>query len=601
MANLDTRSKRASSVNLLKPYQLALVLPDATIAQGDRQHTAWSYSGILAGVVIPPGGSNDSAIGVPRWPLSLHMYETIGGALVYTFPDPQGVVITDNEHGFESLSGFQEMRAHEAFWLYDLAPAKWVVLACGGFSVWEGRLEDRKVERGGFGFTAFGAKRAMDDVPYIGLWSTNSYAGIRPVTDDEIAACSPHLWGMDNNNRIYFEINPNNTYANDADMGAQIYQSPHYGEETIKRFSFSYDIDIPTDWVVRARLMSNNFGSITIEWTFTSIGVPATGTQDITAVGPERVLEIDIRNNTGAPVTGAAGYAKLTDIRILGQTTATIFADQIAKGMVDFIQSNFGFAFNPNQLSASYALIQSPGVDLQEEIFEDLRPSEILNYLVEKGDASDRKWEWGVWENQILFFRPRGDAALHWYVDADELTLDSTLESLVNQVYTLYQDPNGRTLRTSYQDNPESHNCYGIWRRAAVSERTTSQVEADLTRDAYLNNHKEIAPRASLTLFGLFDAAGARYPLWMARAGDTVTIRNLPPTLSTEIDRIRTFRISRKSYNVDTDTLTPVPEYALPTLEIQIASALAVSNASPLGLPNPNARRLFTEAQPSFS
>ena len=48
MANLDTRAKRSSSVNVLKPYQLALVTPDGTIAQGDRQQTAWTYSGILA-------------------------------------------------------------------------------------------------------------------------------------------------------------------------------------------------------------------------------------------------------------------------------------------------------------------------------------------------------------------------------------------------------------------------------------------------------------------------------------------------------------------------------------------------------------------------
>lgn len=48
MADLDTRAKRSSSVNLWKSYQLALVTPDGTIAQGDRQQTAWAYSGILA-------------------------------------------------------------------------------------------------------------------------------------------------------------------------------------------------------------------------------------------------------------------------------------------------------------------------------------------------------------------------------------------------------------------------------------------------------------------------------------------------------------------------------------------------------------------------
>ena len=49
MANLDSRSKRASSVGILLSFILALVLPDGTIAQADRQHIAWSYSGIEAG------------------------------------------------------------------------------------------------------------------------------------------------------------------------------------------------------------------------------------------------------------------------------------------------------------------------------------------------------------------------------------------------------------------------------------------------------------------------------------------------------------------------------------------------------------------------
>ena len=54
MADLDTRSKRASSVNFWKPYILALVLPDGAISQGDRQHSVWDYSGILATGAIAP-------------------------------------------------------------------------------------------------------------------------------------------------------------------------------------------------------------------------------------------------------------------------------------------------------------------------------------------------------------------------------------------------------------------------------------------------------------------------------------------------------------------------------------------------------------------
>lgn len=48
MADLDTRSKRASSVQCLNMWIAAPPAPDGTINQGDRQHIAWTYSGILA-------------------------------------------------------------------------------------------------------------------------------------------------------------------------------------------------------------------------------------------------------------------------------------------------------------------------------------------------------------------------------------------------------------------------------------------------------------------------------------------------------------------------------------------------------------------------
>ena len=48
MADLDTRSKRASSWGTLRPYIITPPLPDGTIGQGDRQHIAYTYSGISA-------------------------------------------------------------------------------------------------------------------------------------------------------------------------------------------------------------------------------------------------------------------------------------------------------------------------------------------------------------------------------------------------------------------------------------------------------------------------------------------------------------------------------------------------------------------------
>ena len=52
MANLDSRSKRASSVGIMMVTTLAPVLPDGTIGDGDRQHIAGTYSGILSGGAV---------------------------------------------------------------------------------------------------------------------------------------------------------------------------------------------------------------------------------------------------------------------------------------------------------------------------------------------------------------------------------------------------------------------------------------------------------------------------------------------------------------------------------------------------------------------
>lgn len=51
---IDTRAKRVSSLGDWQP----LPFPDGAIDQGDRQATAWVYSGILAGVAAT-GGNGD--------------------------------------------------------------------------------------------------------------------------------------------------------------------------------------------------------------------------------------------------------------------------------------------------------------------------------------------------------------------------------------------------------------------------------------------------------------------------------------------------------------------------------------------------------------
>lgn len=58
---VDTAAKRSSAINPACPWRGRLPLPDATIAQGDRQAVALLYSGILAAgpaaMATTPGGA----------------------------------------------------------------------------------------------------------------------------------------------------------------------------------------------------------------------------------------------------------------------------------------------------------------------------------------------------------------------------------------------------------------------------------------------------------------------------------------------------------------------------------------------------------------
>lgn len=239
-----------------------------------------------------------------------------------------------------------------------------------------------------------------------------------------------------------------------------------------------------------------------------------------------------------------------------------VYADQIIEDLISHISG-----INPSQLSTSTALVESPGIDLLDELYEDALPGDIAVELAALGDNATppQRYEVGVFDGQTLFFRPRGSAARAWYVDLAQPVINSTMNSLVNSVYATYQDANNRTLRTATNDDDESISRYGITRRALVPVRTTSATQAGIHRDARLADGAIITPEGQIITHRLYDASGAQYPVWLARPGDTVTARNLPPIASVEIT------IARFDFDADQNQATITPEQPLPQLEFLIA------------------------------
>lgn len=277
---------------------------------------------------------------------------------------------------------------------------------------------------------------------------------------------------------------------------------------------------------------------------------------------------------------GALGYYRALSDQPYTAVHTSVSADDIVDALL---------ASAP-LLSTNTALIQDPGVTISES-YDDKKPSEVLDRLVRLGDSQTppRVWEACVWEQRMLTFQPRGASGRAWYVDVSEIDIERTLQTLYNSAYGIYYDAsNVRAVSSTSTDQP-SVNRWGLTRRQAANAQTRSSTVASKVRDTVIEDGREPAPRAQIDFDALFDAAGARWPLWYARSGDTITIRNLPPFIAIAVNRIRTFRILQTSYDAIADKLKVTPESPLATLEEQLSGGPTnspSSRSSPLGRVN---------------
>jgi len=573
--------------------------------------------------------------------LGLQLLTEPDGELLADFDDAIACTEDNGPHGFRLLECVAEMPLELAFVYYDLVPKSWLVLSSGGGIVWEGRVEDRAIVTDGLRLRAFGAWRAMMDVPYTALWSVSSTAGWETLTADDMALSAPQKYEIDTNNRLYIATKKGEIYQNSPNKVARIgLLLPDGGERGFVGIQFDFYLTQATNWLVRFQTNDETWGNSSVEWTLTGTAGVQQGSVFLTFTEANAAQFLMFFNSTAATETAETGdrYLKITNVRAVTSTenavdttttttisagsqvvtpasmaniyvgqrliidsgeatsesvvvtavtsttfTATfangysgtttiqghvVYADEIVKDLVSHVT-----AVNPGQLSADTSLIQSPGVDLLDESYEDMLPADIATKLAALGDnqTPPRRWEVGVWEDRRLHFRPKGSDGRTWFVEVDEAEIESTLETLYNSAYGQYQDANNRTLRTAVADDDDSQARYGIVRRQVVPVSTTSATQAGIQRDAALEDGRVIKPRSAVAFEYLTDRAGAIYPKWLLRAGDTLVLANLPAAASEEIDRARTFLVAERSFDAITGEVQPVPEEPLASLDFLVA------------------------------
>ncbi len=481
----------------------------------------------------------------------------------------EGLRFTTNERGFAVLTITRViMSLADSFEVYEWPGTPHVVVTdSSGMTIWEGRVEDISIVRGGVALAAFGYSRALEDVPYTALWSYTRTAGWTEVTEQERATAVPSAYEMDNNNRIYIAPKKGETYPGGAtNIGAMSYAAPHNGSRTITNFSASYNLLLPSGWTLRLYSATRDFSTVSTEATVNATGSAQSGTWNVTLANPRPRVYVAITNagGSGSSISDETGvnFARLTDIRMASTTAATVTASAIATALVTYVNG-----VNGGQLSASTSLIEATTTDLRDEVYEDEYPGDLLYRL-----ALLHGYEWGVWEGRRLHFRPLASAGRHWYVDVvGGLEMQRSLENIRNSAYAVYRNAAGRIVRTLAAGDKASQTRYGLVRRGYLTAQTTSATEAAAHRDAWLADRSMMQDRARIDFVRVFDETGAPYPLYYVRAGDRVTMRNLPPTLSGNVDRIRTFLVGETVYDADRDEISVSPSVPTPTLATLLA------------------------------
>jgi hypothetical protein len=486
-----------------------------------------------------------------------------------------GVTVSTGPRGFQDAQAFIPLTDAQADQLVQ-TPGLRMKITDGAAVLWEGRAEDIALRNGGVQLGGLGDTRLLDDITYTALWSDANVTGWIALNESQAANNAPGRYTFDTNNRIYIAPEKNATMGSSF-IGRQGYQLPSQALRPLARVEFDFEYNADVNWGVGLQ----TWDALALPWTFLanvwSVAVAGpgvvSGSFSANLTGTPNALGFYLFYNAAPAVyvgeTGAV-YLKITNLRVKSTTSTALYADELAKSIRDQINT-----VNAGALSTSNRLIISPGIDLLQAIYEDMAPSAILDAVAAYGDSAGQAYEWGVFEGRELFFRPEGSAARQWAIDAADLEIEQTLDGLFNSTYGLYQDANGRTLRTAAQTNAQSIGRYGLTRQAAQQADTTSSATAITIAATATAATATPIPRATVKVRRFSTLTGAPARGEWVRSGDTVTIRNLPPTTNTAVDRVRTFRVAQTTANLDTGDVTIIPESPGPDLEFQIAQLLA--------------------------
>jgi len=478
---------------------------------------------------------------------------------------PVALRFSTGKNGSAVLSASWRMGIEDATLFHDSWNLAVAQVRNGAEIVWMGRIEDIAVKAGGVSITAFGYAKAYDDLLYTALWSKDTVAGFREATRGEVAVAQNGRYNTDNNNRLYFELVKNEVYDDD-NRGVLAYELPDRGRRDAKTISFDWEFANTTGVEFRAivRGLSDSWATLVGNVVFSSAAASGSGSYSLTFPAGVQKVAITYGRVSGGETTyaGKTGdtWGKVTNIRIKSTTAATVLGSDIAADLAAYVATE-----NPTQGDGLSYGIQATSQDLREQIFEDERPSKMLDDICDRHD-----FRWRVWE-QSLILEPENAGGVSHYADVTSMEFQRSFAEVSTQAYATYNTESNETRRTATATNTNATFIFNnVKKVTATGANTTSLATAEAQRDAALVANGNLAPRIDIRITTLLTADGRVVPLWRVRAGDSIFIRAIPVDSRPILER-RVLRVSRSDYNAVTNELTVESDIPYPSLVTIVA------------------------------
>jgi hypothetical protein len=494
--------------------------------------------------------------------------------------------MSTNKHGYSSLVVSVDLDDHEVAGWYERLEGYLSVISPDGRIVWEGIIEDFSYQQDELSVVAYGAwsyiGRQTSTVSF-SIKNNDAWKVLGP--DATSGGLKPELYTHELKETIYITPKTGEVIGTTGITQIAIFvEHDDWGFDWPDRIMFDYEQLWSTTGTPSGYRMvtacytgspwSDYGGTWTqgdLVWSLQGNGSTQSGSVSATVASGTRGFFFRLQPAPSDTITfGQAGleYVKISNLRIIGgyfrSSLTTMSASDAVHNLTRKVGSNAAVA-------GDWTGIQTTTTDIDNLSYSDTPISKIFDDLAER-----EGYEVAVWDENRLEYRPKGQQAKTWIAQVSELSLETTLASIVSQVRVKYEVL-GYTFRTSA--NPGStprpvgidYYTYVQFMQNGVllSSGATTEANAETYVADQLEKLSPVVPRARIEITGVRHEQGGSAHKWEVRAGDYLVVNATNSFL--ERESTMTFLLGSTDYSILTDELTVELERLLPTNEAILA------------------------------